>query len=148
MSPSDQPTAVRGSEGHRAAVLTVYGAGLFQGLALVAFPAAATILQSPTGFDLSSSEYGALFVPQVLAAILSSLALPRLADRIGLKAMLSIGLAADVAAMALLVLSSGAEGRIRGLPGAPARHRLARHRLRHHSVVPQHLRRRVHARAA
>ena len=106
------PTANR----HRSEVLTVYVAGLFQGLALVAFPAAATLFQSSTGYDLSSSEYGTLFVPQVVLAIASSLALPRLADRFGLKAMLSVGLVADVVAMALLLASTGLEGETAAFP--------------------------------
>jgi uncharacterized protein YaaW (UPF0174 family) len=54
----------------RPEVLTVYAIGLFQGLSLVAFPAAATILTSKTGYDLSKSQYGVLFVPQVAMAIL------------------------------------------------------------------------------
>ena len=53
----------------RRPVVIVYTVGLFQGLALVAIPAAATILQSPSGYDLSSTQYGLLFLPQVVMAI-------------------------------------------------------------------------------
>jgi choline dehydrogenase-like flavoprotein len=42
--------------GRRTEVLTVYAEGLFQGLSLVAVPAAATILTSPSGYDLSPTE--------------------------------------------------------------------------------------------
>jgi hypothetical protein len=52
----------------RREVLTVYMIGLFQGLSLVAFPAAATILTSETGYDLSKSQYGLMFIPQVIMA--------------------------------------------------------------------------------
>jgi choline dehydrogenase-like flavoprotein len=45
-------------------IVTVYSIGLFQGLSLVAFPAAATILTSPTGYDLSKSHYGLLPRPE------------------------------------------------------------------------------------
>ena len=86
----------------RAEVLTVYAIGLFQGLSLVAFPAAATILTSATGYDLSKSQYGLLFVPQVAMAIGGSLALPALADRFALKRILLTGLVADTLAMGLL----------------------------------------------
>jgi fucose permease len=86
----------------RSEVLTVYVIGLFQGLSLVAFPAAATILTSKTGYDLSKSQYGLLFVPQVATAISASLALPTLAGRIGLKRVLLAGLLADTVAMGLL----------------------------------------------
>ena len=47
----------------------VYGAGLVQGVALVAFPASSAILTSPDYYDLSSTAYGALFLPQAVAAI-------------------------------------------------------------------------------
>src|SRR5664279_250414 len=53
----------------RAARLLVYGAGLAQGLALVSFPAASSILTSPTGYDLSTAQYGLMFLPQVVLAI-------------------------------------------------------------------------------
>ena len=84
----------------------MYAAGLFQGLSLVAVPAAATILTSADGYDLSASEYGLLFLPQVILAIAGSLALPSISGRIGLKQVLLVGLAADTVAMALLVVSN------------------------------------------
>jgi FHS family glucose/mannose:H+ symporter-like MFS transporter len=88
--------------GRRREVITVYAIGLFQGLSLVAFPAAATVLTSGTGYDLSKSQYGLLFLPQVVAAIASSLALPALARRLGLKRVLVAGLVANTLAMSLL----------------------------------------------
>ena len=90
----------------RSEIVTVYTAGLFQGLSLVAVPAAATILTSADAYDLSASQYGLLFLPQVILAIAGSLALPTLAGRIGLKRVLVVGLAADMVAMALLVISN------------------------------------------
>jgi MFS family permease len=86
----------------RAEIATVYTIGLFQGLSLVAFPAAATILISPSGYDLSKSQYGLLFIPQVVMAIAGSLALPSLANRFALKRVLLVGMAADTVAMGLL----------------------------------------------
>jgi MFS transporter, FHS family, glucose/mannose:H+ symporter len=82
--------------------LTVYVIGLFQGLSLVAFPAAATILTSKTGYDLSRTQYGLLFVPQVALAIAGSLALPNLARRFPLKWVLLAGLVSDTVSMSLL----------------------------------------------
>lgn len=94
----------------------MYLIGLFQGLSLVAFPAAATILTSPSGYDLSKSQYGVLFVPQVVLAIAGSLALPTLAGRIGLKRVLLAGVAADTLAMALLVGSNAVRGQGAAFP--------------------------------
>jgi fucose permease len=86
----------------RREVITVYTIGLFQGLSLVAFPAAAIVLTSKSGYDLSKSQYGVLFLPQVAAAIASSLALPALARRFRLKRILLAGLVAHTLAMSLL----------------------------------------------
>jgi fucose permease len=86
-------------------VATVYIAGIFQGLALVTFPAAASVLTDPAEYGLSSSAYGALFVPQAVAAVAGSLAGGGLATRLGLKRVLLIGLSLDLLAMTLLVTS-------------------------------------------
>jgi MFS family permease len=88
----------------------VYGAGLVQGVALVTFPAASSILTSPDWYGLTSTAYGGLFLPQAVAAIAASLAGARLAGRLGSKRLLTMGLAGDVAAMALLFLSQFAIG--------------------------------------
>ena len=69
----------------RREVGAVYGAGLVQGIALVTFPAASSILTSPSYYDLTSSAYGSLFLPQAIAAIASALAGARLTVRLGLK---------------------------------------------------------------
>ena len=89
----------------RREVVAVYGAGLVQGVALVAFPAASSILTSPDYYGLSSTAYGALFLPQAIAAISGALAGSRLTRTRGVKRMLVFGLIGDLAAMSLLVLS-------------------------------------------
>jgi predicted MFS family arabinose efflux permease len=110
LPPASAMTAstVSGSAGRRE-VLTVYLIGLFQGLSLVAFPAAATILTSPAGYDLSKSQYGLMFVPQVAMAISGSLALPSLAGRFSLKRVLLAGLLANTVAMGLLAGSDAVQ---------------------------------------
>jgi MFS transporter, FHS family, glucose/mannose:H+ symporter len=85
-----------------AEVLTVYVIGLFQGLSLVAFPAAATILTSKSGYDLSRTQYGLLFVPQVAMAVAGSLGFPKLGRRFRLKWVLLAGLISDTVSMGLL----------------------------------------------
>jgi hypothetical protein len=44
----------------------VYAAGLVQGIVMVTFPAASTIFTDPSEYDLSRSQYGAMFLPQVV----------------------------------------------------------------------------------
>ena len=83
----------------------VYVAAIVQGLALVTFPAASSIFTSPDGFGFDSTRYGALFLPQVLLAILASAFAPRLARRWSLRRVLLAGLAGDVVSMTLLALS-------------------------------------------
>jgi len=83
----------------------VYVAAVVQGLALVTFPAASSIFTTPDGFGFDSTRYGALFLPQVLLAILASAFAPRLARRWSLRRVLLAGLAGDVVSMTLLALS-------------------------------------------
>ena len=88
----------------------VYACGLVQGIALVTFPAASMILTAPGSYDLSSSQYGVLFVPQVSTAIAASLVgggllWPGLTRRAGEKTVYLAGLLADLASMVLLIAS-------------------------------------------
>src|SRR5262245_19194187 len=89
----------------RSEIVAVYTAGVVQGLALVTFPAASVIFTGADGYGLSSTEYGAMFLPQALTAIGASLLGARLGRFLGLKRIYLLGLAADVLAMALLVAS-------------------------------------------
>lgn len=91
--------------GARGASPLVYGAGLAQGLALVCFPAAASVLTSPSGYALSATQYGFMFAPQVILAITAAALTPVLARRWSLQRVFGIGLVADLLAMLLLVVS-------------------------------------------
>jgi MFS family permease len=84
----------------------VYAAAVVQGIALVTFPAASTIFTDPSEYDLSSTQYGALFVPQVVTAITAALLGAGLSGRLGVKRVYLIGLAAALLSMALLLASS------------------------------------------
>jgi MFS family permease len=96
--------------GSRAETATVNVAGLVQGIALVTFPAASTIFTAKGSYDLSSSQYGLMFVPQVITAVTSALLSagligPGLASRFGERTVFLAGLVADLAAMLLLIAS-------------------------------------------
>lgn len=88
----------------------VYGAGLVQGIVMVTFPAASTIFTDPDEYGLSSSAYGALFLPMALAAIASSLVGAGLSRRFGARRLYFAGLAADFLSMALLFVSRSYAG--------------------------------------
>ena len=84
----------------------VYAAGVVQGIALVTFPAASTILTDPSEYDLSSTQYGALFLPQVVTAITAALLGASLGNRLGTKRVYLIGLVCGLVSMGLLIVSS------------------------------------------
>jgi hypothetical protein len=83
----------------------VFGAGVVQGIALVTFPAAGAIFTSPQHYGLTSTQYGALFIPQAILAIASSLAGPQLASKLGAKTVFLCGMAANLVSMGLLIAS-------------------------------------------
>jgi MFS family permease len=84
---------------------TVYAAGLVQGVALVTFPAASTIFTSPSYYGLSSTQYGAMFLPQVVLAIAASLLGAELGRRFSIKRVYLAGLVANLVSMLLLITS-------------------------------------------
>ena len=84
-------------------------AGLVQGITLVTFPAAGTIFTDPTEYDLSNTQYGAMFLPQVLTAIVTSLLGAQLARRFSSKRVLLLGLTANICSMLVLVLTTAFE---------------------------------------
>ena len=83
----------------------VYAAGVVQGIALVTFPAASTIFTDPDEYDLSSTQYGTLFLPQVIAAIAAALLGASLGSRFGTKRVYLAGLAAGLVSMVVLIVS-------------------------------------------
>jgi len=78
-------------------------AGLVQGIVLVTFPAASTIFTDKSGYGLSSSQYGDMFLPQAVTAIAGSLLGAALARRISTKRVYLLGLACSLVAMGLLL---------------------------------------------
>jgi len=89
----------------RSEIVTVYAAGVVQVIGLVTFPAASAVFTSPSDYNLSGTEYGGMFVPQAITAIVSSLLGAGLRSRLGTKRIYLLGLFANLLAMALLVAS-------------------------------------------
>jgi MFS family permease len=89
----------------RREIMTVYAAGLIQGVALITFPAANAVFTSSSDYGLSSTEYGGLFVPQAILAVMASLAGAGLRSRLGTKRIYLLGLFANLLSMSLLVTS-------------------------------------------
>jgi MFS transporter, FHS family, glucose/mannose:H+ symporter len=89
----------------RTEIGVVYFAGMVQGLALVTFPAASSVFTRADGFGFDSTRYGAMFLPQVIMAVLASGLAPLLARRWNLRSVLLLGIAGDIVSMALLGFS-------------------------------------------
>jgi hypothetical protein len=89
----------------RKEIVSVYTAAVIQGVALVTFPAASVVFTSAADYGLTNQEYGGIFVPQAIMAIVSSLLGAGLSRRIGAKQVYLLGLQANLLAMALLVCS-------------------------------------------
>jgi MFS family permease len=89
----------------RQEIAAVYAGAVIQGIVLVTFPAISAIFTSADHYGLSTTEYGGMFAPQAVTAILASLLGAGLTHRIGGKWVLLIGLIADLASMTLLFAS-------------------------------------------
>jgi MFS family permease len=86
-------------------IAAIYVAGVIQGVALVTFPAASAVFTSAIAYGLSSMEYGAMFVPQAITAIISALLGAGLTRSFGAKRVYLLGLGANLLAMTLLIVS-------------------------------------------
>jgi MFS family permease len=84
----------------------VNAAGAAQGIVLVTFPAASTIFTGASEYDLSNTQYGVLFLPQVTTAVAASLLGAWLGRRFGTKRVYLAGLAAGLVAMLLRIASA------------------------------------------
>jgi MFS family permease len=84
----------------------VYAAGMAQGIVLVTLPAASAVFTDPDKYDLSNTQYGALFLPQVITAISAALLGAGLGGRFGVKRVYLAGLAAGLFSMGLLIVSA------------------------------------------
>jgi fucose permease len=93
----------------RAETSVVYAAGAVQGIVLVTFPAASTIFTDPDRYDLSNTQYGVLFLPQVATAITASLLGSSLARRFSTKGVYLGGLGCGFVSMVLLLVSQAFE---------------------------------------
>ena len=87
------------------AIAIVYLSGLLQGIALILYPAAGPIFTNPDFHGLSSSQFGVLFTPQIILAIIASFSAPALAQRMSMKTVLQFGILSNFISMVLLAAS-------------------------------------------
>lgn len=81
-------------------IVVVYVLAFLTGVNFVVFPALGTAFTDPSLFALSPSQFGNLFIPQVICIIISCLGAPFLVNKIGPKIILGCGLL-------LMIISTG-----------------------------------------
>lgn len=89
----------------RREIITVYAAGVVQGVGLVTFPAASAVFTNSAQYGLTRTEYGGMFLPQAILAIVASLLAAGLQSRLGSKRIYLLGLLANLLSMSLLLAS-------------------------------------------
>ena len=100
MVPGGEETVLRS---RALAAVSAYGGALIIGLTLVSFPASSAYLRATHGF--SDVEYGAIYLPQLLAAIAGALGGGAAAARMSLRGMYASALLGFAFAQGLLALS-------------------------------------------
>jgi MFS family permease len=94
----------------RLEVVTVFGATILLAVVFGTLPALSSVLTDPDEFGLGATLYGLLFVPQALVAIPVALWESTRSGRAGPKPLLLVGLAFDLVAMTLILISPFAIG--------------------------------------
>lgn len=89
--------------GRRAAAALIYAGGLVQCMAQVAFAASATVLRERLAF--TDAEYGSIFLPQISLSALGAIGAGALAQRLGLRRLLVLGMVALAMSQAALLSS-------------------------------------------
>ncbi len=83
-------------------IIIIFLLAFFTGVNFVVFPALGTAFTNSSIFGLSSSQFGNLFIPQVVCIIVSCLGAPFLVNRFGPKKILVAGLLLMIISTAIL----------------------------------------------
>lgn len=83
-------------------IIIIFLLAFFTGVNFVVFPALGTVFTDSSVFGLSSSQFGNLFIPQVICIIFSCLGAPFLVNKVGSKIVLVVGLLLMIASTGIL----------------------------------------------
>lgn len=83
-------------------IIIIFLLAFFTGVNFVVFPALGTAFTDSSVFGLSSSQFGNLFIPQVICIIVSCLGAPFLVNKVGPKIVLVAGLLLMIASTGIL----------------------------------------------
>lgn len=87
-------------------IISIYFSGFLVGVALVLYPAAGNIFTDEAFHGFTKTQFGSIFLPQIIIAILASLSAPQLAKRVGMKKVLLYGLLALLWSMLMMLGSA------------------------------------------
>jgi MFS family permease len=87
----------------------IYSCALFQGAVTVIFAAYTAVFIAEYHYDLSLSHYGALFIPQVFAAVVATFFSATIGNRLYAKRAYRAGLGCSLLGLALLIATEWAE---------------------------------------
>ncbi len=87
-------------------IISIYLSGFLVGITLVVFPAAGSILTDSNFHGFTSIQFGSIFLPQIVLAILTSLSAPSIAKKAGMKTVMLLGLIALFVSALLLGASN------------------------------------------
>lgn len=85
---------------------TFFLLGLLQGVGFTTIPAAGNFITSPAGFNLNPEQYGALFIPMFIGAVLASFLGGAIAKKIGIKTVFIIGQGFNILSMLLFAAAN------------------------------------------
>ena len=83
-------------------VVSVYVSGFLVGIVLVLYPAAGTLFTNPDYHGFSSAQFGSIFIPQIILAIITSLFGSKISEKRGMKTIMILGLIALMVSSLLL----------------------------------------------
>lgn len=83
-------------------IVILYILALLQGITFVTVPAASNFLISADGFSFSPSEYGTLFIPMIIGAVLMSILGSRAAKKWGIKNLTTLAFILNLISMILM----------------------------------------------
>jgi fucose permease len=90
----------------RQKIAGVYLSGLLVGISLILFPAAGPLFTDPNFYNLDATQFGLLFTPQIVMAIVASSLTATVARRYGMKRVMFTGMIFAALAMLLLMISN------------------------------------------
>ena len=72
--------------------ISIYLSGFLVGITLVLYPAAGNLFTDAEYHGFSSAQFGSIFIPQIILAIITSLAAPKMSKRWSMKVVMIMGL--------------------------------------------------------